>query len=67
MPIIHRTWECPCADCIFYTKWKTFPNPNATAEHYCEKRRIRITRNINHASGWYIPCGWRDKEIKDER
>ena len=28
--------HCPCEGCIYYTAGKTWPNPNAVDDHYCE-------------------------------
>lgn len=51
--------HCPCEGCIYYTAGKTWPNPNAVDDHYCElyhKAIIYTSRyHIAAPNTWMLP------------
>jgi len=54
------SWSsCPCEGFLYYTAGKTWPNPNAVDDHYCElyKEAIIFTSryHITSPNTWMLP------------
>lgn len=62
---------CSCEKCIYCTKGKQHPNPNAFDMFYCERKQRPILQhsgNMFHIRGqWIFPCGQGQPLFKERK